>query len=407
MTFRPRDLFLILAAAAALLAGVILLFGERRPPTLDDCRDLVRNRRWDEAQVSIDAYLRAHPADPQAQLLRAKVTLDRPRHDPARALEQLRAVRPDNPRTAALTHVYEGFAHYQQGRYDRAAASWEEALRLDPTAPEAGWGLSFLYDIQGRHEDAHRLLLRLYETEPDPGDRIRLLLEAARQDIETVAPESVVNLFQPIYEKDANDLPNALALGLALVHDSRAEQGISILRDAVRRHPGEAAAWDGLLTGLDDATRYDEFVEAYQRLPKALAVEPRFIKHEGRAAQEAGDDRRAAAAYRRAWEAEPYRKIVLYRLTRVLQRQGCREEAARFDECYRAFEAASAALGAAYREAKETPALGTRAHPSLCQRLADLRERMGRFDEARVWHRLVLRDDPFDSVSLAALERLK
>jgi hypothetical protein len=32
---------------------------------------------------------------------------------------------------------------------------------------------------------------------------------------------------------------------------------------------------------------------------------------------------------------------------------------------------------------------------------------MGRFDEARAWHRLVLQDSPDDSLSLAALARLK
>ena len=32
---------------------------------------------------------------------------------------------------------------------------------------------------------------------------------------------------------------------------------------------------------------------------------------------------------------------------------------------------------------------------------------MGRLDEARAWHRLVLRDVANDIVSLAALERLK
>jgi hypothetical protein len=32
---------------------------------------------------------------------------------------------------------------------------------------------------------------------------------------------------------------------------------------------------------------------------------------------------------------------------------------------------------------------------------------MGRFDEARAWHRLVLRDVPNDPLSLAALARLK
>ncbi len=35
-----------------------------------------------------------------------------------------------------------------------------------------------------------------------------------------------------------------------------------------------------------------------------------------------------------------------------------------------------------------------------------IREQMGWFDEARAWHRLVLRDVPDDALSLAALARL-
>jgi hypothetical protein len=51
--------------------------------------------------------------------------------------------------------------------------------------------------------------------------------------------------------------------------------------------------------------------------------------------------------------------------------------------------------------------LGLEPHPELYQRLASLRERMGRYDEARAWHRLVLRDSPGNALSLAALERLR
>ena len=60
-----------------------------------------------------------------------------------------------------------------------------------------------------------------------------------------------------------------------------------------------------------------------------------------------------------------------------------------------------------YYEAIAMPTLGVVSQPDLYHRLADLRERMGRRDEARGWHLLVLRDRPGDAVSLAALERLK
>ena len=60
-----------------------------------------------------------------------------------------------------------------------------------------------------------------------------------------------------------------------------------------------------------------------------------------------------------------------------------------------------------YYEVVEVKTLGLKPHPELYQRLADLREKMARFDEARAWHRLVLRDFPDNAVSLAALKRLK
>ena len=52
------------------------------------------------------------------------------------------------------------------------------------------------------------------------------------------------------------------------------------------------------------------------------------------------------------------------------------------------------------------PTLGTDPHPDLYHRLADLREHMGRPDEAAAWHRHVLKDQPDDLVSLAAVKRL-
>jgi hypothetical protein len=39
--------------------------------------------------------------------------------------------------------------------------------------------------------------------------------------------------------------------------------------------------------------------------------------------------------------------------------------------------------------------------------MAGRSDQTGRFDEARAWHRLVLRDVPIDAPSLAALARLK
>ena len=50
-----------------------------------------------------------------------------------------------------------------------------------------------------------------------------------------------------------------------------------------------------------------------------------------------------------------------------------------------------------YEEANAVSSLGMTPHTTLYLRLADLREKMGRPDEAMAWHKLVLVDEPEQS----------
>jgi hypothetical protein len=70
-------------------------------------------------------------------------------------------------------------------------------------------------------------------------------------------------------------------------------------------------------------------------------------------------------------------------------------------------QAARVEVGALYAEASSKGEFGRRPHPDLYRRLAENREALGRRDEARAWHLLILRDAPADPVSNAAAERLK
>ncbi len=60
-----------------------------------------------------------------------------------------------------------------------------------------------------------------------------------------------------------------------------------------------------------------------------------------------------------------------------------------------------------YEDLMKRPDLGLVPNPVLYHQVANLRERMGHPDEAIAWHKLVLRDDPDDAESRAALDRLK
>jgi tetratricopeptide (TPR) repeat protein len=229
----------------------------------------------------------------------------------------------------------------------------------------------------------------------------------SRLEIDKVAPGSVVQVFEPVWRQHPSYLPLALAVGLALVHNSQSAQGIEVLRDALARHPDTAEAWDGWLTGLDEGFETDLLTREFARLPQSLATDPRFAKHEGNVAQGARDWPRAVNAYRRAYDFEPFNKVMLYRLRMALRAAGETAELHHFDQLLTVYQNAFKQMRSVYAEAFAIKTLGLEPRTELYHRLAGLREQMGRFDEARAWHRLVLRHVPDQALSLAALARLK
>ena len=98
---------------------------------------------------------------------------------------------------------------------------------------------------------------------------------------------------------------------------------------------------------------------------------------------------------------------MLYRLRTALQAAGETAELQHVDQLLTVYRNAFKQMRPVYDEAFAIKTLGLEPRPELYHRLAELREQMGRFDEARAWHRLVLRDVPDDARSLAALARLK
>jgi tetratricopeptide (TPR) repeat protein len=431
----PNRNKMLLALTMVLAIGSIATLGYRRalgrPSSLREIAVLAQNQQFKRASALLTDYLRAHPHDGQAHLLMAQLATEPSAARPELALDHLRLIRPTSMRQAALIKFLEGKAHFQRGRYDLAEMSWNLALKLDPIVPEAGWGLVDLLDKESRTEEAHRLGMKLHEVEPDPRDRVRILLEMCRLDIEVPDPLSQVPLFEPIVKEHPENLPLSITVGVALTRVNRSDDGLKILSEALRRHPDAPEAWDGWFTGLYNASDADKLAAEFAKLPKALLGDPRFAKHEGMVAQNVKDWPRAVRAYRRAFEYEPFNQGVCYRYRFVLRQAGETAEYDRIDRFYKTYQSAyrqmrrsyygkrqpdtgqivetkdASDTRGVYYEVVEVKTLGLRPHPELYQRLADLREKMGRYDEARAWHRLVLRDFPQNALSLAALKRLQ
>jgi tetratricopeptide (TPR) repeat protein len=305
-----------------------------------------------------------------------------------------------------MVQVARGNALNRLWRFDEAEAAWLEALKVDPAAPEAGWNLLNLYYLQVREDETRRLALRLFRVEPDPRDRVLLLLELLRPDARPPAPGSVIRLFEPIVRNRPEEFQSSLTLGLALARANRVEDGIDQLRQVVRTHPDRVEAWDCLLTALDETGQVDIMEETLEGVPEALAAAPRLVKHRARVAQGRNRWKEAVELYRQAGAAEPYNRVVEYRLSRALRHIGATAEADRIEQRVRRRDVAIQQVRPLYDQATETPDLGTRPHPDLYQRIAEERDRMQLPEEACAWHKLVLRDDPKNEVSLAALARL-
>ena len=409
-----RALILVIPTLVASALALCTWQFKEQPPSLDNAIELVSAGRLDEAATRIRTMLHEHPDHAAANVLLAQILLKRadpaggnaPSSESARdALAHLGRVRPDTSRMAVTCLLCRGNALDRLFRLDEAEESWLEALRIDPTAPEAGFNLLNLYYLQGREEDARRLALRLYRVEPDPHDRALLLLELIRPDARPPAPASLMKWFEPIVKEHPGEFHSSRALGLALVRAGQVENGTSVLRRVAQTHQDRVEAWDSLLLGLDETGQVNVMQQELERVPAELAASERLLKHRARIAQ-GRDWQKAVDLYRRARQAEPYNRVVEYRLSRALRHVGQATEADQIKQRVSRRDVAIQELRPLYDQVTDIPDLQVGSHVELCQQIADARERMQLPEEAIAWHELVLENQPENKVSLEAKRRL-
>ena len=402
-----------LATAAIALGGWGAWAWLRPGPSLEPALHLADAGRPDAAERATLDYLRAYPDDATGLILLARVEVERldrlDAPDPALArdaLARVRRARTDDTRLAALGRRYEGDLCERLMHLDEAETAWREAYRLNPAYPEPARRLIQLYTQQGRKQAARELALRLYQAGRDSRERLRSLLELTRIEIYQPAAVEVINKLTPVVRENPNDLGSTLALGRALVREGRTEEGLKHFFQSLRTHPDDPDAADAMLTALEDAGRVESLENELARLGAKPDPLGRLARHRGWVEQERGRWNDAARFYRLATESAPDDPKLRYRLGRMLRLAGDEAEARRLERATRDREAASRALRTLFDRKRAELSDGP-PNPDLYQEIADLRERMGRVDEARSWHALALKARPGDARSQAALERLK
>ena len=341
-------------------------------------------------------------------MLMAQVAIDREDQKPRLALDHLARIKTADRGTLAIVRLNEGKAYSALGRNDQAERAWKEALRLEPARARGGLGPA-------------RPLLRPGSSRGGPPARHGALRHRARPPrsrptapgadppgCAALGSDSLIRTLEPLVRAHPEDFHTAVALGLALIRNSRIDEGLTILRGLVERHAEQSGHLGRPVAGPGRGpTTRTRWPRPWRRSLSELSGDPRFDRHRAAIAQERRDWATAADGYLGSWSVDPSDFQILYRLSQVLKAAGRLEEARKFDHKVRAAQEARDQVLPLYKEANAEKTLGVAPHADLYHRLADLRERMGRPDEALAWHRLVLRDQPDDPISREAVARLQ
>jgi tetratricopeptide (TPR) repeat protein len=375
-------------AVAIVLLGISAWWILRPRPTLAEVDALTASGHFEAAEAQVRDYLRAFPGDERARLMLARISVDRPDPRPGLALEQIRDLRPADPHRAALVKAIEGDALFWERRFDAAEPAWLEALRLEPAIPEVGWKLLNIYALQGRDEDSSRLALRLFGSEPDPHDRVQLLLQLLRHDAHPIEAGTIIHELEPVVRANPGDLRSTLALGRALVRSGRAEDGLDLLRRAVGSHGDDLETWAAYLDGLIETGGTEGLVQALGSIPGSLAGSPRFDIARGWLAAQRRDLDEAARAYRLALEARPSDPALAYRLRSVLRQAGRGPELAELEARLDTIASFPARARDLYDRINLLPDLGRKSRPEFFGEVAATLGQIGRREEADAWGRL-------------------
>lgn len=179
--------------------------------------------------------------------------------DSAAAAEHWQAVRKTHPAAPAVPlRIGDALAH--QGKFDEAAAAYQEALRLDPDSVEALQGLARVRLAQGHFDEALARLAEALRIEPcaagcaSLGD---LLAERTRR------LEAIV-WFKKGLALDPANVSLHYRLGLALVEEGRFAEAVGHLWTVLAADPHNLRARCGLARALAQMNKREEAVQQYQ-----------------------------------------------------------------------------------------------------------------------------------------------
>ena len=245
----------------------------------------------------------------------------------------------------------------RQGRFDEAAASFQEVLRLQPDCAGAWNNLGLALLHLGRTDAAELCFRQTVALQPDLAEAYNnlgfVLVHLGR-------PKEALDRLQQAVALQPDLAAAHNNLGLAWWHRGKRDEALDSFRRAVALQPDLADAWNNLGTALAAGSRPDEALDCYERAVELEAGHVGAVVNLGNVYKEQGRLAEAVACYRSVLSRGPDRPAIHSNLLLALLYQRDADPMEVLAETQRFAERYAAPLAGPDASARPRPPTGNR-----------------------------------------------
>lgn len=219
------------------------------------------------------------------------------------AIGQYRAFLKEHP-DVPFVHSNLGAALAQLGRYSEAISEYEEALKESPDSPDRpaiSLNLALAYYKMGQYGPAAEKLTTVHKALPDNQQATLLLSDCY---LRLGKNGKVIELLEPLAQKQPDSTVLAYMLGTALIRDQRPAEGQMYVERILKNGDSAEAR---LLMGMTKMAALD-FAGARADLERAVQLNPKLpdvYSYYGSALMNTGDTPKAAEAFHKELASNP------------------------------------------------------------------------------------------------------
>ena len=247
---------------------------------------------------------------------------------PEEAVKELQeAARLAPARMRAEDHAYLGWLFLSLKQFDKAAAAYLEALKLQPDDAPNHYALAFVYGEMGRVDDEISEYNKSLAIVPDDLENLNNLANAYSKSGRS---ESAIETRKRAIRCDPTRIDVRTSLAGEYHRMERYQEGLDVCREIERLDPSSAVAHANVAGFLN---RLGNFREAVEKAKESMSLDPNCpdgYLHAGMALQELGDHEAALRELRKADELKADDYCVLGNLGYGLLELGRSAEAMAF-----------------------------------------------------------------------------